>query len=109
MNEWGPSEWAAVVGLTLAILAWVIRGERRAGTYVNRQELEKALRDLRSDNDARLDKQDKALDKIADRIEVNFSEARKEWNKESDFRHEIASTVAAMGAKLEVMVHRELK
>jgi hypothetical protein len=106
MNEWGPSEWAAVVGVGLGLSVWIVRGERRASTFVTRDEMLRAAQQVKTDADARLDKQDKALDKIADRIEVNFAEARKEWDKDSDFRHTIASTVSAMGAKIEVMLQR---
>jgi hypothetical protein len=109
MNDWGPSEWAAVVMTALALLAWVVRGERRASQFVTRDELMKAAQQVKTETDVRLDKQDKVLDRISNKIDVNFDEARKEWNKESDFRHTIASTVAAMGAKVDVLIRKDPK
>jgi hypothetical protein len=94
------SEAIAMIVVIGGIVGWFVRLEKSMGLKVDRQELEKASLKLEIFTQQRLDKQDRVLDRICEKLDEHAE-------KESNFRHDSRDKLGELNLKVAVLIKQQ--
>ena len=89
-----------MIGVIGGVIGWFVRLEKAMGQKVDREELEKASVKLELVTQQRLDKQDRVLEKICEKLDEHAE-------KESNFRHDSRDKLAELNLKVAVLIKQQ--
>jgi hypothetical protein len=94
------SEGLALIVVVGGIIGWFVRLEKAMGQKIDRDELEKVSVKLEIVTQQRLDKQDRVLDRICEKLDEHAE-------KESNYRHDSRDKLAELNLKVAVLIKQQ--